>query len=154
MLVPTVVSALLLLLQPTSALVNPIKSPFDSVSRPRSASSVMTRAIVSRSANSTTLRDPNTLSNYDKFVTRHTTTNFTIDFAKSQLKGTVQLTLERLASSDEVVLDTSFLKINGLKVDGKESGWNLAERTEPFGSPLTIKVGAGDVGTKLDLVVS
>ena len=52
-------------------------------------------------------RDPNTLANYNAWRTKHTTANFEIDFAAKQLKGNVQLSLERLAQNEnKIVLDT------------------------------------------------
>lgn len=55
-------------------------------------------------------RDPNTLSNYNAWRTKHTTTNFDIDFKHKRLKGNVELTLERLATEERtVILDTRYL---------------------------------------------
>ena len=52
-------------------------------------------------------RDPNTLSNYNAWRTRHTQANFEIDFDQKRLKGNVELTLERLAKDEQkIVLDT------------------------------------------------
>ena len=54
-------------------------------------------------------RDPNTLSNYNAWKTKHTTANFDIDFKARRLKGSVELTLERLAKEErKVVLDTRY----------------------------------------------
>lgn len=52
-------------------------------------------------------RDPNTLSNYNAWRTKHTTADFRIDFDTKRLKGVVHLTLERLAKNEKkIVLDT------------------------------------------------
>lgn len=52
-------------------------------------------------------RDPNTLANYNAWRTKHTTADFEIDFEAKRLKGTVHLTLERLAKNErKVILDT------------------------------------------------
>ena len=52
-------------------------------------------------------RDPNTLSNYNAWRTKHTTADFEIDFDAKQLKGSVHLMLEKLASgADKILLDT------------------------------------------------
>ncbi|KAK0663533.1 Leukotriene A-4 hydrolase-like protein [Lasiodiplodia hormozganensis] len=90
-------------------------------------------------------RDPNTLSNYQNFLTKHTTVNFELDFAKQKLRGNVVLLLKSLTDkeADEVILDTSFLDIKEIKVDGKSAKWDLAARSEPYGSPLSIKLGEG-----------
>lgn len=54
-------------------------------------------------------RDPNTLSNYNAWRTKHTTANLDIDFDRKRLKGRVELTLERLATEERnVILDTRY----------------------------------------------
>jgi leukotriene-A4 hydrolase len=52
-----------------------------------------------------TPRDPNTLSNYHNYVTRHTSVDFEIDFEKKRLVGEVVLSLECLGEDVPVVLD-------------------------------------------------
>lgn len=52
-------------------------------------------------------RDPNTLSNYNAWRTKHTVADYEIDFEAKRLIGTVTLTLENLAQSEQkIVLDT------------------------------------------------
>jgi len=87
-------------------------------------------------------RDPNTLSNYNAWRTRHTTAEFDIDFDAKRLKGTVSLTLEKLSKdASPIVLDTSYLDIVNVKVANEDAIFNLAaSRIEPYGSPLTITV--------------
>jgi leukotriene-A4 hydrolase len=54
-------------------------------------------------------RDPNTLSNYNAWRTRHTTADFEVDFDAKNLTGTVHLTLEKLSKGDnKIVLDTRY----------------------------------------------
>lgn len=92
-----------------------------------------------------TPRDPNTLSNYHNFITTHTTANLEIDFEKKRLWGNVVLLLKSLTEkeADEVVLDTSYLDVKDVKVDGESAKWDLGARFEPYGSPLSIKLGKG-----------
>jgi leukotriene-A4 hydrolase len=101
-----------------------------------------------------TPRDPNTLSNYHNFVTRHTTATFEIDFEKRILKGGVVLTLESLTDkeSKEVTLDASYLAIEEVNVNGKKAEWTLKDRVEPYGNPLAIKLNEGIVrGEKIEI---
>src|SRR5204863_1771087 len=65
-------------------------------------------------------RDPNTLSNYNSWKTKHIQTEFTIDFDSQKLIGNVTLNLESIAGaeSDEIVLDTSYLDIKDISLDG------------------------------------
>ncbi|CAK4031343.1 Leukotriene A-4 hydrolase [Lecanosticta acicola] len=96
-------------------------------------------------ANIHPVRDPNTLSNYNAWRTKHTTADFDIDFDAQCLTGTVHLTLDRLAKNEsKIVLDTSFLEIVGVDIEGEAAKWELAtQRMEPYGSPLTIQVAEG-----------
>ncbi|KAF2091470.1 putative leukotriene A-4 hydrolase like protein [Saccharata proteae CBS 121410] len=99
-------------------------------------------------------RDPNTLSNYNNFITKHTTANLEIDFAKKKLVGNVVLNLESItqAETKEVLLDTSYLDIKDIKVDGQGVKWDLASRMEPYGSALSIKLDQGvEKGKHIDV---
>ena len=52
-------------------------------------------------------RDPNTLSNYNAWRTKHTVADFEIDFEAKRLVGSVTLTLDNLAKGEsKIVLDT------------------------------------------------
>lgn len=87
-------------------------------------------------------RDPNTLSNYHNWRTVHTKTTFDVVFESQQLKGNVIHKLKSLtdAETNEIILDTSFLSISDVKVDGKSTKWELLKRLEPYGSALKIKL--------------
>lgn len=90
-------------------------------------------------------RDPNTLSNYNNWRTKNTIADFTIDFKKQRLTGFVDLQLESITDkeSEEIILDTSFLDITAIEINGtKASDWTVKDRSEPYGSPLSIKVPA------------
>jgi leukotriene-A4 hydrolase len=91
-------------------------------------------------------RDPNTLSNYDAWRTRHTTATFTVDFAQKCLRGSVVLELvsQTDASSREIVLDTSHVAVSAVRLDASPSTkWEVGPPAEPNGSPLRITVPAG-----------
>ena len=87
-------------------------------------------------------RDPNTLSNYNSFLTTHTAVNFNIDFEKKVVGGKVVLILKSVTDSaaKEIVLDTSFLNVKEVRLDGKTTKWDLLPRSEPYGSALRISV--------------
>lgn len=97
-------------------------------------------------------RDPNTLSNYNNWVSTHITANFDILFDQKKLAGNVVHRLKSVtdAQSQEVILDTSHLDIGGVKVDGKSSQWELLQPLEPYGTALKIKL---DQGVKLHDIV-
>ena len=87
-------------------------------------------------------RDPNTLSNYNAFRTKHTKAEFDVDFDAKRLHGHVELTLDWLNKDEQnILLDTSFLDISSVEVSGSKANYHLASsRTEPYGSPLTIEL--------------
>lgn len=90
-------------------------------------------------------RDPNTLSNYSYFLTTHTVANFDIDFQNKNLSGNVFLSLKRLNKAEhlDIVLDTSYLDIERVQLDGSPAEYELQSRVEPYGSALRIKSGSG-----------
>ncbi|KAK3191851.1 Leucyl aminopeptidase yscIV [Lecanicillium sp. MT-2017a] len=101
-------------------------------------------------------RDPTTLSNYSAWRTKHTTVNFNIDFDNKCLKGSVTLQLESQTEkeSNEVVLDSRFVKVSGVNVNAKESKWELKAHSEPFGAPLHVSVPEGAAkGDVIDLTI-
>lgn len=108
----------------------------------RSPAAMLTKPMTDPNITIKTPRDPNTLSNYHNFVTRHTSVDFDIDFDKKRLYGSVTLTLESLTDEDvkEIVLDSSFLDISVVEIDGKSAKFNVGSRIEPYGAPLTITV--------------
>jgi leukotriene-A4 hydrolase len=105
-------------------------------------------------------RDHNTLSNYNNWKTRHTIANLAIDFKKQCLAGTVILQLESITEkeSEEITLDTSFLDIQEVSVNGSKSkDWKVKDRFEPYGSPLSIKIPGGvakGVSVALEITLS
>lgn len=86
-------------------------------------------------------RDPNTLSNYHEWRTSHIKADLAIEFEHKRCSGKVTLALTRLEeSSKKIVLDTSYLDIENVKLAGTEVKWNIGQRSDPYGSPLTIDV--------------
>jgi leukotriene-A4 hydrolase len=89
------------------------------------------------------VRDSSTLSNYTTWMSSHVTANFEILFDDKTLVGNVihQLKSNTNGQSREIILDTSYLDIRDIKVDGgKLLNWELLPRIEPYGSALKIKL--------------
>lgn len=102
-------------------------------------------------------RDPNTLSNYNNFITTNTTVNLEINFQKKNISGNVilELTSATEAASKEILLDTSHLNVKDVRLNGEAAEWNLLPRFEPYGSILKIHLQEGIVkGRKLEVSVS
>ena len=90
-------------------------------------------------------RDPNTLSNYTAWLSRHITANFDILFDEKRLEGNVvhKLQSQTNAKSREILLDTSFVEVSQVKLDGKTAKWEILPRFEPYGSALKIELEQG-----------
>ena len=102
-------------------------------------------------------RDPNTLSNYGHFLTTHTVVRLAISFDDRKVSGDVVLELKSItdAASKEIVLDTSYLAVEDVTVEGRDSTWRLSSRSEPYGSALTINLAEGvDNGASLNVKIS
>src|SRR5947207_11522437 len=104
---------------------------------------ITSRTMATASTSAAIHRDPNTQSNYHLWKTNHTTANFKIDFEKRRLDGNVVLELESRsdASTEKIVLDTSYLDIKSIEVNGKSPEWKVLPRKEPNGSPLEVSLG-------------
>ena len=103
------------------------------------------------------IRDPNTLSNYGHFLTIHTVVRLAIDFDSRKVSGDVVLKLKSItdAKSKEIVLDTSYLVVKDVTIEGRNSTWRLSSRSEPYGSALRINLEEGvDNGASLDVKIS
>lgn len=76
----------------------------------RAPAAMVTQPSVDPNIEIKTPRDPNTLSNYHNYVTRHTSVEFEIDFEKKVLAGRVGLKMESLTSEGvDVVLDARYV---------------------------------------------
>jgi leukotriene-A4 hydrolase len=77
----------------------------------RAPAAMVTKPLTDPDIQIKTPRDPNTLSNYHNYVTRHTSVDFEIDFEKKRLTGSVVLRLESLVDEGEVdvVLDSRYV---------------------------------------------
>ena len=87
-------------------------------------------------------RDPNTLSNYNNWRTTKTEVNIEILFDKQKVQGTVLHKLRSItdAETKEIILDSSFLDVQDVSVNGSSAKWSLMSRVEPYGSPLKIEL--------------
>lgn len=103
-----------------------------------------------------TPRDPNTLSNYNNWWTTETAVSLEILFDEQILQGTVSHTLKSITNSEtkEILLDTSHVQINKVRIDGKQHKFELLSRLEPYGSPLKIHLDSGvENGKSLDVSI-
>jgi leukotriene-A4 hydrolase len=80
------------------------KFPISTASMHRAPAAMETKPV---EVETRTPRDPNTLSNYHNYVTRHTNLDFEIEFERKRLVGSVVLRMESLTDAEvDVVLDS------------------------------------------------
>lgn len=82
--------------------------------------------------------DASSNSNYVQWTTSHTTLTVLLDFQTKALHGTCSLVMESLESASEIVLDTSYLDISEVSIDGESAKYNLKPRKEPLGQALHV----------------
>ena len=73
------------------------------------------------------MRDPNTLSNYNEWRTKHTTADFKVDFTAKCLRGSVVLELESQTdkASKEIILDSSYVDVSAITLNSTPSQWEV-----------------------------
>jgi leukotriene-A4 hydrolase len=101
-------------------------------------------------------RDPNTLSNYQNWITTHSTATFDVNFEEQRLGGHVAHKLRSTtdAATKEIILDSSHVDIQDVHIEGKSVKWELLPRMEPFGSALKISLNHGvPLNESIDLTV-
>ncbi|CAI4050182.1 bifunctional aminopeptidase/epoxide hydrolase SKDI_14G2770 [Saccharomyces kudriavzevii IFO 1802] len=86
--------------------------------------------------------DQSTLSNYRSFAVLDTDLNLSVSFDKSTISGSVTFLLKQLyddeKKSSEVHLDSSYLDVQNVQIEGTEVGFQIEPRKEPLGSRLVI----------------
>lgn len=82
--------------------------------------------------------DPSTLSNYQNFSVKHTVLDLKVLFEEKKLHGSILLKLLPLYNTDKIVLDSSYLKVDKVLVNGTEKDFQIGDRIEPLGAPLSI----------------
>lgn len=99
-------------------------------------------------------RDLSTLSNYLEIRTTHIDLVWAIDWNAKTFGGSATLALEATTDVDEVVLDTSYLAVEGVEVDGAKAEWKLDERIDVMGQALRVKLphklSKGEVSSRYD----
>lgn len=87
--------------------------------------------------------DPSTLSNYKNFNITQTHLHLDILFDEQIVDGTVKYEMEALNTGVKCVeLDTSFLNVNSVSINGTVTDFTLHDRFEPLGSKLSIPLPA------------
>jgi aminopeptidase N len=100
----------------------------------------ISRIMAATTTNVTGPTDLSSLSNFAAIRTEHIQLDWTIDWTKQLIHGSATLTMKPTKSGiDRVVLDTSYLDISGIKVDGEA---------------VKVRVGRYDDRTSTELMVN
>jgi leukotriene-A4 hydrolase len=88
-------------------------------------------------------RDPATKSNYLSFLTTHISLNWRIDWFLKTISGIALLKLRCTSSTPcaEIILDSSYLDISTIEVDGETAEWKFGERVEGVGEGVYVQLG-------------
>lgn len=99
-------------------------------------------------------RDPSTLSNYEHFKPTNTSVNLKVHWADQKLAGSVTYDLTVDGNPDKLVLDTSYLDIQEILVNGHKADFSIGDRHPIFGSPLTITLPATTNAPNIQVKIS
>lgn len=73
-----------------------------------------------------------------KSVTQH---GATMEFEKKVVLGKISYDLQAIKPVDKIILDTSFLNVHHLTINGQVGQYVLHDRSGPLGSPLVVNLG-------------
>lgn len=98
--------------------------------------------------------DHSTLSNYKAFRVKHTQLDLKLSFDQKLVEGTVTFLLERAVPAVEVIdLDTSYLTVESVTVNGELTPFQIAKRVEPLGSRFTVNISKHSQSTELEVAI-
>ncbi|SCU88509.1 LADA_0E10572g1_1 [Lachancea dasiensis] len=82
--------------------------------------------------------DYSTLSNYQSFKVEHSKLDWKVSFDIKTISGEVQYDLRSLKQESQICLDTSFLEVHEVLINGIATAFQLDTRKEPLGSRLVV----------------
>ena len=97
--------------------------------------------------------DYSTLSNYQSFKLDNTDLEFNVFFNESFMEGSVSYDLSLInKDTKEINLDTSYIDVASVEINGTETNFEILPRVEPLGSKLVINsMGSVKVNEKFNL---
>lgn len=96
--------------------------------------------------------DYSTLSNYKDVKVLNTTLDIEIQFQEKKIAGNVKYNLSVLKSFSKLVIDSSYIKIHGVKVNDTTVKYSIRDRVDPWGSAIDIESPAKE-GDSISLSV-
>ncbi|SCV05416.1 LANO_0H07008g1_1 [Lachancea nothofagi CBS 11611] len=82
--------------------------------------------------------DYSTLSNYRSFEVQHSALDLHISFQHKSISGKVRYDMRCLKKENQIWLDTSFLDVSKVCIDGNPVEFKVEHRKEPLGSRLVV----------------
>lgn len=82
--------------------------------------------------------DPSTKSNYYNFKVEHLYLDLAVRFDKKRLIGSASFDIKAIQDSGNIILDSSFLNIKDVFINGEKTSFTVKPREEPLGSPFVI----------------
>ncbi|KAH3687439.1 hypothetical protein WICPIJ_001549 [Wickerhamomyces pijperi] len=98
--------------------------------------------------------DFSSLSNYKNFSVRNTELDLTLDFENKKIVGSVKYHLTVLKSTEQIVLDSSYLQINQVQIDNEIVPFEVKQRVEPRGCAVEISASASALTKDTETVVT
>ena len=94
--------------------------------------------------------DPHSYANFNDVRISHMSLDLEVDFKQNILKGSVELNLDHLNETSQLVLDARKLDIHKVELDnGSEAEYSLGPEQNPFGQPLTISITPNTESVKI-----
>ena len=103
-------------------------------------------SLIYTSSSTAKMADPSSLSNAHLFKVSSFEWDVRVDFSRKIISGSVTFNIVGGESGGDVVLDTSYLDIAGVKVNGASTPFAVGERQGALGSPLTVRAGDASKG--------
>lgn len=100
------------------------------------------------------IRDIHSNANVNDIRPVHLDIDWHIDWDAKCIRGTVEHELEVVKDTSVVTLDTSYLDIGGVWIDGAEAAYEVKPRNGPLGEPLCVKTGARKAGDRVRVKVA
>lgn len=97
-------------------------------------------------------RDPSTLSNYGDFKVNKTALDLKVDFELEKVVGAVEYLLTKVAHTDKIWLDSSYLKISSASVNGVPTDFTVEKRLSErpsIGCRVDVKIPQSVLATQL-----
>ncbi|KAK6107032.1 Aminopeptidase ltah-1.1 [Brugia pahangi] len=96
--------------------------------------------------------DPSSSANISEATIDHFSLNWTVDFCKCQIFGSVVLSVRIIKPTDKIILDSRSLEITNIKLDNEIVDYHV-KNADILGEKIIINVGKRNDGDKFNLTI-